>query len=62
MDAREGAQRIGAPEYAVASDTIGTFVLCSTLCMKKAGRAGIVFGANDWRLLDRSNNESFLEV
>ena len=29
--------------------------------MKKAGRAGIVFGANDRRLLDRSKNESFLE-
>lgn len=61
MEAWEGAQWIGAPEYMVASDTIGTFVLHSTLCMKRAGRAGIVFGANDWRLLDRSKNESFLE-
>lgn len=57
----EGAQWIGAPEYAVASDTIGTFVLHSTIQMQKKGRAGITFGANDWRLLDKSKNESLLE-
>lgn len=61
IEAWEGAQWIGAPEYAVASDTIGVFVLHSTICMKRPGRAGIVFGANDWRLLDKSKNETFLE-
>ncbi len=61
MEAWEGAEWIGAPEYAVASDTIGVFVLHSTIQMKKPGRAGIVFGANDRRLLERSKNESFLE-
>ncbi len=60
-EAWEGAQWIGAPEYAVASDTIGVFVLHSTISMRKAGRAGIVFGANDWRLLDKTKNESLLE-
>lgn len=61
IEAWEGAQWIGAPEYAVASDTIGVFVLHSTLRMRKPGRAGIVFGANDGRLLDKSKNEAFLE-
>lgn len=65
MDSRkeawEGAQWIGAPEYAVASDTVSVFVLHSTIRMKEPGRAGIVFGANDWRLLDKSKNEFFLE-
>lgn len=60
-EAWEGARWIGAPEYAVASDTIGTFVLSSTIHMRKEGRAGIVFGANDRRLLDKSKNEFFLE-
>lgn len=61
LDAWEGAQWIGAPEYAVTPDTIGVFVLETTLCLKQGTKAGIVFGANDPRLLDRSKNESFLE-
>ena len=61
QEAWEGAEWIGAPEYAVASDTIGVFVLHCTICMEKAGRAGIVFGANDSRLLDRNKNESLLQ-
>lgn len=61
IEAWEGAQWIGAPEYAVMSDTISVFVLHGTIRMKEPGRAGIVFGANDWRLLDKSKNESFLE-
>lgn len=60
-EAWEGAQWIGAPEYAIAADTIGAFVLETTIRMEREGRAGIVFGANDPRLLDKSKNESFLE-
>lgn len=60
-DAWEGAQWIGAPEYAVTSDTIGAFVLETTIQIKQGNKAGIVFGANDPRLLDSSKNERFLE-
>lgn len=61
LDAWEGAQWIGPPEYAVAPDTIGAFVLETTIQMKQGGKAGIIFGANDARLMDRSKNECFLE-
>ena len=57
ISAWEGAEWIGAPEFAVAADTIGVFVIESVICVEKGSRAGIVFGANDWRLMDKSKNE-----
>lgn len=60
IDAWEGAKWIGAPEFAVAADTLSVFVLESTFSIEKGSRAGVVFGANDFRLLDRSKNEQLL--
>lgn len=57
ISAWEGAEWIGAPEFAVAADTLGVFVIESVVCVEKGSRAGIVFGANDWRLMDKSKNE-----
>lgn len=57
ISAWEGAQWIGAPEFAVTADTLGVFVIESTFCVEKGNCAGIVFGANDWRLMDKSKNE-----
>ena len=56
-----GAEWIGAPEYAVASDTIGAFALETTFQIKEGCRAGIIFGADDERLMDRYKNEMLLE-
>ncbi|MCC8149993.1 MAG: hypothetical protein LIO96_00610, partial [Lachnospiraceae bacterium] len=53
----EGAEWIGAPEYYLASDTVSVFVIESTLEITEGDRAGIVFGANDPRLLDAEKNE-----
>jgi len=62
MKAWDGAKWIGAPEYYVASDTIGVFVLESTITIAEgSSRAGIVFGANDERLLNRERNEYLIE-
>ncbi|NQX59678.1 alpha-L-rhamnosidase [Paenibacillus qinlingensis] len=62
LDAWNGAKWIGAPEYYVCSDSMGIFSLRSTITIATGGtRAGIVFGANDARLLNRERNESFLE-
>ncbi|WP_182300213.1 alpha-L-rhamnosidase [Cohnella cholangitidis] len=61
-DAWNGAQWIGAPEYYVCSDALGIFSLQGTIAIAPGGtRAGLVFGANDDRLLNRERNESFLE-
>ena len=57
----DNAKWIGAPEYAVAADTISVFVLEASFRIEKGDRAGIVFGANDLRLMDRYKNESLLE-
>lgn len=53
----EGAKWIGAPEFAVAADTLSVFVLESVICVEKGDRAGVIFGANDRRLLEKSKNE-----
>lgn len=60
IEAWEGAKWIGAPEYYVASDTISVFVIESVIRFDQGFRAGIVFGANDYRLLDREKNESLI--
>ena len=57
----DGASWIGAPEYMVASDTIGAFALESRFRIEEGSQAGFVFGAQDARLLDRTKNEAFLE-
>lgn len=36
ISAWEGAEWIGAPEFAVAADTIGVFVIESVICVEKA--------------------------
>lgn len=61
ISAWEGAEWIGAPEYLVASDTISVFTIESTIHIKEGNRGGIVFGANDYRLLDKEKNESLIE-
>ena len=65
MDAKAGAWRgaawIGAPEYMVASDTLSAFVLESTFRITEGFRAGIIFGADDARLMNRYRNELLLE-
>ena len=60
-DVWRGAQWIGAPEYALAADTLSAFVLESTFRIEEGGLAGLVFGANDPRLLDKYKNEMLLE-
>ena len=58
----EGADWIGAPDFHVAANARGVFVLESTFRMKEgSSRAGVVFGANDFRLLDHNQNEYGLE-
>lgn len=57
IGAWDGAQWIGAPEYAVAAEKLGVFVLESTFRITEGNKAGIVFGANDARLMDISKNE-----
>lgn len=62
IEAWEGAQWIGAPEFCVSSDTMSVFSIESEITIREGGRrAGIVFGANDERLLKRTRNEMLLE-
>lgn len=56
IDAWEGSKWIGAPELSLSSETISVFVLESLITLEK-GKAGIIFGANDKRLLDANKNE-----
>lgn len=54
----EGARWIGAPEKYVCADAMGVFVLRSTFQLGEGGkRAGLVFGANDRRLMDARKNQ-----
>lgn len=54
----EGAEWIAAPRYSVCARARGVFVLESELRLENGkGRAGVVFGANDFRLLDDAKNE-----
>lgn len=58
MEAWEGAAWIAAPRYTVCNRTRGVYRIESTLRMEDGARhAGIVFGANDERLLDSALNE-----
>ncbi len=57
----DNAKWIGAPEYAIAADTISVFALEASFQIEQGDRAGVVFGANDCRLMDRYKNESLLE-
>jgi alpha-L-rhamnosidase len=58
IDAWEGAQWICAPRYTVAADTRGIFLAESEFRLEEGSkRAGIIFGANDYRLLDSNLNE-----
>lgn len=62
MDAWEGAEWIGAPRYTVCAENRGVFILETEFRMEKGfGRAGVVFGAKDFRLLDHTKNELGLE-
>lgn len=62
MSAWEGAEWIGAPEYYLRSDSISVFALESCMTIEPGGRrAGIVFGANDERLLDKNKNEMCIQ-
>ena len=49
---------IGAPEKYINARTLGVFVLsCDIRFCSGSGKAGIVFGANDERLLDSRKNQ-----
>lgn len=61
ISAWEGAQWIGAPEYMVSAEKLSVFVIESSIAVKKGNRAGIVFGADDSRLLDKRKNELLME-
>lgn len=56
------AQWIGAPRYTVCAENRGVFILETELAIPAGkGRAGVVFGANDFRLLDHTKNELGME-
>ena len=57
----DGAAFIGAPESVLASDSISVFTLEASFRIEEGGRAGIIFGDSDRRLLDRFKNEMLLE-
>lgn len=62
ISAWEGAQWIAAPRFTVAAYTRGVFKIESEFCFSEAAtRAGLVFGAGDYRLEDRCLNELGLE-
>lgn len=56
------ARWIGAPRYTVCAQNRGVFILETELAIPDGrGRAGVVFGANDFRLLDHTKNELGME-
>lgn len=58
LEAWGGARWIGAPEKYVNARTMGVFVLsCDIRFHSDAGKAGIIFGAKDERLLDARKNQ-----
>ncbi len=58
----EGARWIGAPRFTVSTRNRGVFILETGFKLDQGkGRAGVVFGANDFRLLDRNKNELGME-
>lgn len=56
----EGAEWIGAPEYYVCGETMGVFAIECALTISEGGCAGIVFGADDPRLMNAELNEKRL--
>lgn len=55
-----GAEFIGAPEYNICSEALGVFGIESEITVH-GGVAGIIFGADDYRLLNRELNELLVE-
>lgn len=60
MEPWEGAEWIGAPEYYVCGETMGVFAIESELTISEGGSAGIIFGADDPRLMNAELNEKRL--
>ncbi len=57
LEAWHGAQWIGPDEITFAAETVPVFRLCFAMTIEKGGRlAGVVFGANDPRLLSSAHN------
>lgn len=57
IDAWEGARFIGAPEKYVRPERMGVFTIRALIRIPEgSSRAGIVFGANDARLMDARKN------
>lgn len=62
MEAWDGAKWIGAPRYTVCARNRGVFILETEFRLAAGSkRAGVVFGANDFRLLDHNKNELGME-
>lgn len=61
FDSWDGAEFIGAPEYYVCSEALGVFSLESEVKIDGFGRAGIIFGADDYRFENRELNEMLIE-
>lgn len=54
----DGAEWIGAPEQYLCAKAMGVFVISGKLCIQEGSRrAGLVFGANDGRLMDERKNQ-----
>lgn len=54
----DGAEWIGAPEQYLCAKALGVFVITGKLRIQEGGRrAGLVFGANDGRLMDARKNQ-----
>lgn len=54
----DGAEWIGAPEQYLCAKALGVFVLSGTIRIHEgSSRAGLVFGANDGRLMDARKNQ-----
>lgn len=61
ISAWNGAEFIGSPEYYVCSEALGIFSIESELTIDGSGRAGIIFGADDYRLENKELNEILIE-
>ncbi len=58
LAAWEGAEWIGAPEPYLCAKALGVFVIAARLCIRQGSRrGGLVFGANDGRLMDERKNQ-----
>lgn len=57
IEAWHDAKWIGAPEKYFCTRTMGVFVLTAHMKLIDGDRAGIVFGANDARLMDTRKNQ-----